>query len=211
MRPYKTVEVRFYNSIPCDFVKMYAAIKLSDSMSDKDQQPHPYDVEEEVLSKTQKKQMVHDLQALAKEITAMPKNKLAQIELPTAFNDAIIESKRITSHIARKRHFQYMAKLLLKADHEAIRAQITQIENLDGHYQVRDAVINLWIEQLGVDDKPLFDFLYQHFDHELLGQLRQHVRTHLKKPEDTAKRKKLFQVLRQLDQQFELPNPQTLT
>ncbi|MCX7553932.1 DUF615 domain-containing protein [Marinicella sp. S1101] len=179
-------------------------------MSNKDQQPHPYDVEEEVLSKTQKKQVVHDLQQLAKEITAMPKNKLKQIDLPSAFTDAIIESKRITSHIARKRHFQYMAKLLLKADHEAIRTQIMQIENLDGHYQIRDAVINLWIEQMGVDDKPLFDFLYQHFDHEQLGHLRQHVRAHMKKPEDSVKRKKLFQALRQLDQQTELPNPQTL-
>ncbi len=180
-------------------------------MSSKDHQQHPYDApEDEVLSKTQKKQMVHDLQKLAKTITAMPKSKIKQIDLPDSFVDAIEESKRITSHIARKRHFQYMGKILLKSDHEAIQAQINNLENLDGHYQVRDAVINLWIEQFTTDEKALFNYLYQHFEHEFLGQLRQNLRNHSKKPEDAALRKKLFQALRHLDQKTELPNPQTL-
>lgn len=180
-------------------------------MCPKDQKPHPYDVQEdELISKTQKKQMVHDLQQLAKEITAMPKNKLKQLDLPSAFMDAIEESKRITSHIARKRHFQYMGKILLNADHEAIKAQIHHIENMDGYYQIRDAVINLWIEYLTSHEKQLFNYLYQNHSHEELTQLRQGLRNHLKKPGEVSQRKKLFQLLRQLDNQSELPNPQTL-
>lgn len=180
-------------------------------MCPKDQKPHPYDVQDdEALSKTQKKQMVHDLQQLSKTITAMAKSKLSQLDLPNAFLDAIEESKRITSHIARKRHFQYMGKILLKADHEAIQAQIHKIENMDGHYQIRDAVINLWIEHIVDHEKQLFNYLYQHHSHDELMQLRQGLRNHLKKPEDAAQRKKLFQLLRQLDNQNELPNPQTI-
>ncbi len=166
--------------------------------------------DDEVISKTQKKQMVHELQELAKVITGMPKKKIAQLDLSDNFLDAINESKRITSHIARKRHFQYMGKLLLKADHTAIKAQIEQVENSDGHYQVRDAVINLWIEHFVEHEKKLFDHLYQHHDNELLSALRQTLRNHRKKPDNTANRKKLFQALRQLDQQIELPNPVTL-
>ena len=180
-------------------------------MSRKNKDPHPYDVDEdEVISKTQKKQMVHDLQELAKVITDMPKKKVAQLELPTAFLDAIEESKRINSHIARKRHFQYMGKILLKIDHEGIKAKLDQLDNLDGHYQIRDAVINLWIEHLATHETALFDYLYQHHDHEVLSNLRQIMRNHRKKPEHAGNRKKLFQALRDIDQLTELPNPITL-
>ncbi len=154
--------------------------------------------------------MVHELQELAKAITEMPKKKVAQLDLSENFLDAIKESKRITSHIARKRHFQYMGKLLLKADHSAIKEQIEQVENSDGHYQIRDAVITLWIEHFADHEKKLFDHLYQHHDNELLSGLRQTLRNHRKKPDNAANRKKLFQALRLLDQQTELPNPLTL-
>lgn len=180
-------------------------------MSKKNKTPQPYDAtEEEIVSKTQKKQMVHDLQDLAKSITEMPKKKVAQLELPQIFLDAIDESKRINSHIATKRHFQYMGKLLLKLDHEAIKAKLNHVENLDGHYQVRDAVINLWIEHLAEHETPLFDYLYQHHEHEVLSTLRQVLRNHRKKPEHAGNRKKLFQSLRELDNKSELPNPMTL-
>lgn len=180
-------------------------------MSRKNKDPHPYDVDQnDVISKTQKKQMVHDLQKLAKAITDMPKKKVAQLELPTTFLDAIEESKRINSHIARKRHFQYMGKILLNIDHEALNARIDQIDNLDGHYQIRDAVINLWIEHLATHETLLFDYLYQHHEHEVLSSLRQTLRNHRKKPEHVGNRKKLFQALRDIDKHVELPNPITL-
>ncbi len=181
-------------------------------MKHKNQGPHPYDVttEDESISKTQKKQMVHELQELAKTITDLPKKKVQQLELPATFLSAMEESKRITSHIARKRHFQYMGKILLKNDHQAIQAKLAQINNMDGHFQIRDAVINLWIEQLPEHETALFDYLYQHQDHEVLSSLRQTLRNHRKKPEDANSRKKLFQALRSIDQQHELPNPLTL-
>ena len=180
------------------------------SRKSKDQRPQDGQDEDNVISKTQKKQMVHELQELAKGITDMPKKKVAQLDLPTSFLDAIDESKRITSHIARKRHFQYMGKILLKLDYEALKAHIDQIDNLDGHYQIRDAVINLWIENLGTHEKKLFDYLYQNHDHEVLSNLRQACRNHLKKPDHATNRKKLFKALRLMDQQQSLPNPLTI-
>ncbi len=182
-------------------------------MGNKNKDLHSYDNDSdaETISKTQKKQMVHDLQELAKLITNMPKKKINQLGLPTAFLDAIDESKRINSHIATKRHFQYMGKILLKTNHEIIREKIEQIDNLDGHYQIRDAIINLWITHLTEHETPLFDYLYQHHGHEVLSNLRQILRNHRKKPEHTGNRKKLFQTLRDLDKQMELPNPITLT
>ena len=181
-------------------------------MSNKNKNQHPFDAvdEDDVISKTQKKQMVHELQELAKSITDMPNKKVAQLDLPTTFLAAIEESKRINSHIARKRHFQYMGKILLKIDHEGIKAKINQIDNLDGHFQIRDAVINLWIEHMAEQETTLFDYLYQHHEHDVLSKLRQTLRNHRKKPEHAGNRKKLFQALREIDKQTELPNPLTL-
>lgn len=166
--------------------------------------------ESEEISKTMKKKMAADLRELAKTITEMPKNKLAELELPEQFLDAIEESKRITSHIARKRHFQYMGKLLIKLDHVAIQEKMVQQSHMDGHFQVRDEIINAWIEHLIEHEKALFEHLYQNYPQDELSQLRQTLRNYKKKPDISNNRKKLFQTMRSLDQQQELPHPMTL-
>ncbi|WP_223787611.1 ribosome biogenesis factor YjgA [Marinicella meishanensis] len=165
---------------------------------------------EAVISKTKRKQMVHELKDLAKAICEMPPKKVAQLDLPEVFLQAMAEAKRITSHIARKRHFQYMGKLLLKADPIKIQETLAQLEQSEGHYQVRDAVINAWIELFAEHEKALFDHLYTDHGHDVINALRQTLRNHRRKPELAELRKKLFQALRKLDQQQELPNPQTL-
>jgi len=161
----------------------------------------------EEVSKTKKKQMAFELRDLAKAITEMPKSKLVQLELPQTFTDAISEAHRIKSHIAKKRHFQYMGKLLIKMDHVSIQEQLNRLNNLDGHYQIRDEIITLWIAHLITDEKIMFEHLYSLYDHDVINPLRQLLRNHLKKPDNAINRKKLFQALRKVDQISELPNP----
>ncbi len=166
--------------------------------------------ESEEISKTQKKQMAVELREVAKIITDMPKNKIAELDLSSSFLDAIEEAKRINSHIAKKRHFQYMGKLLIKMDHVAIQEKIIKLNNLDGHYQVRDEIITAWIEHFSEHDKPLFEQLFDNYSYDEINSLRQTFRNYKKKPENTNNRKKLFQALRSLDNQQELVNPMTL-
>ncbi|TDR22682.1 ribosome-associated protein [Marinicella litoralis] len=163
--------------------------------------------ESEEVSKTQKKQMAVELREVAKLITDMPKSKLAELELPAQFLDAIEEAKRINSHIAKKRHFQFMGKLLIKLDHVGIQEKMLRINNLDGHYQIRDEVITAWIEHFGEHEKPLFEHLFENHPHEEINALRQTLRNYKKKPDNPTSRKKLFQALRSLDKKNELINP----
>ncbi len=58
---------------------------------------------EQIISKTQRKQEMHELQELGDELVALPKDRLRQIELPENLRDAIIEAQRITAHGGRKR------------------------------------------------------------------------------------------------------------
>jgi len=166
--------------------------------------------ESEEVSKTQKKQMAVELREVAKSITEMSKAKLAQLELPPQFLDAIEEAKRINSHIAKKRHFQYMGKLLIKLDHVGIQEKLVKINNLDGHFQIRDEVITAWIEHFNENEKPLFDYLFETYPYDEISTLRQTLRNFKKKPDHPHNRKKLFQALRSLDNQSELVYPMTL-
>ncbi len=169
--------------------------------------------ESEEVSKTQKKQMAVELREVAKLITDMPKGKVAQLDLPAQFLDAIEEAKRINSHIAKKRHFQYMGKLLIKMDHVGIQEKLVRINNLDGHFQIRDEVITAWIDHLNEseNEKALFEYLFENHPHDEVSTLRQTLRNFKKKPNHPHNRKKLFQALRALDNQQELVYPMTLT
>jgi len=159
------------------------------------------------ISKTQKKKMAADLRELAREITEMPKSKQQKLDLPEDFLDAIRTAHKITSHIARKRHFQYMGKLLIKLDHVAIQESLHRLNNMDGHYQIRDEVINAWISELSDHEAVLTQHLYEAHDPDLISTFRQCVRNLRKKPDDSNSRKKLFKSLRALDEQAELPHP----
>ncbi|MCF6301208.1 MAG: DUF615 domain-containing protein [Proteobacteria bacterium] len=165
------------------------------------------DSTEEVISKTSQKKLAHSLQDLAKELSKLPKSKLAKINLPLVLSDAITESKKITSHIARKRHFQYMGKQLLKTDYQTIIAEMDQFQQLDAAFHVRDMIINNWITQLIAGNQNLIDSLYTQYDHNEIQPVKQLIRKCIKKPDDSASRKKLFQALRKLDQIKLLQNP----
>ncbi|WP_395376667.1 ribosome biogenesis factor YjgA [Marinicella sp. W31] len=163
--------------------------------------------ETEYLSKTQKKQQAHELQDLARTIAEMPVSKRKQLQLPPPILDAIEESKRITSHIARKRHFQYMGKLLLKSDYQAIIDALEQQEQKNALFQVRDRIINNWIDQFmdtEADHNAMFSKLYENYDHAEIQELRALLRNLQKQSDNQGKRKKVFQALRALDNQHHL-------
>ena len=173
-------------------------------MSNKDRSPNSDQSVENTVSKTQLKKQAHGLQDLAREIAELPAKKRDALNLPPALIAAIDESKRITSHIAAKRHTQYMGKLLAKCDYQSIEQQLQQDEAKNAHFQVRDAIINQWLTAYIDHEKTLNAYLYEHFPHETLNELRNLVRNYLKKPEPPHS-KKLFKALRQLDNQQQLP------
>ncbi len=168
-------------------------------MSDQNDTP-----EEEFISKTQRKKHALELQDLARELADMPAGRLAQLVLPEALLKGLQESRRITSHIARKRHFQYLGKLLLKSDHNAILEQLEAMQNRAAAFNVRDAFYNRWCDALIQDDAAL-DRLYSSHEPRELNALRDVLRVLKKTPEKTSARKKLYRQLRTLDAQTPLP------
>jgi len=75
-------------------------------------------------SKSQRKREMTALQDLGESLLRLSSAELARIELPEPLREAIAETGRIGSHEARRRHLQYIGKLMRQVDPEPLRAAI---------------------------------------------------------------------------------------
>ena len=75
-------------------------------------------------SKSQRKRDMTALQDLGESLLRLTNAELARINLPEELRQAITGSARITSHEARRRHLQYIGKLMRQVDPQPLRAAI---------------------------------------------------------------------------------------
>jgi ribosome-associated protein len=113
-------------------------------------------------SKTRRKQASHDLQELGEDLMELPAAKLSRLDLPETLRDAIEELKRVRSHEGRRRHLQYIGKLMRHVDPEPLREAVaahrlpSARETLALH-QAED-----WRSRLVSDDNALTVWLREH-------------------------------------------------
>jgi len=113
-------------------------------------------------SKTQRKKEMHALQALGEQLVRLRRDQLQRIELPDALREAIEFAHRVTSHEARRRHMQYVGKLMRQADAEALRQALAQVT---GESRASVALMHhaeRWRERLLADDAALTEFVADH-------------------------------------------------
>ncbi len=79
-------------------------------------------------SKSQLKREMQALQTLGEQIIAMTPGERARFPLSDDMLAAVEETTRIRSHEGRRRHMQYIGKLMRREDLEAIRAVHDEIE-----------------------------------------------------------------------------------
>lgn len=159
----------------------------------------------EFESKTQRKHYAHSMVDLAHKLAEMKHSLLIELPINEQIINAIVESKKITSHIARKRHFQYLGKLLLKDNHEEIVDAIESKEKEKEAGLLRQPLINLWLEKT-LEDMEIINELYPTHDNADIQTLRQLARSASKESANSKKnRRKLFEHLRMMDLQHALP------
>ena len=79
------------------------------------------EINSEEPSKSQLKRESHALQAMGKELVEMPEGKLQKFDLPEQLRDAIYEARRLKSREAKRRHLQYIGKLMRTSDIDNIQ------------------------------------------------------------------------------------------
>jgi len=110
-------------------------------------------------SKTQRKKDMHAVQALGQQLVALTREQLARIDLPEDLREAVEFAHRVTSHEGRRRHMQYIGKLMRQVDADEVRAAIGRAT---GESRAAVALMHLaerWRDRLLEDDDALTAFM----------------------------------------------------
>ncbi|MFL0810168.1 MAG: DUF615 domain-containing protein [Agarilytica sp.] len=153
---------------------------------------------DEQKSKSQVKREMHALQELGTAISKLTPEQQAQIPIDGSLRDAIEQAPSIKSNSAKKRHMQFIGKLIRGADYEAIEAAYQKIVEASHQLARQHHLVEHWRDTLLSDNETVKDFMdqYPHVDRQ---QLRQLIRSAEKektnnKPPSSAR--KLFRLIR---------------
>src|SRR3546814_12951910 len=97
---------------PCDL------IRVANGMRGRDEETGEF----LGASRSQQRRDALDVLELAQRLVALPPAQLAKLPVPEDLHPHIADTRRITSHIARKRQMAFLAKQMRREDAEALDA-----------------------------------------------------------------------------------------
>ena len=161
---------------------------------------HENDDEQEFeISKSQIKREMESLQALGKKLTELRPAQLKKVPMSEDLSHAIKESYNISKNEAKRRHLQFIGKLMRSEDAEAIQYAIDQFDSSSERFAQELHKMESWRDRLidGGND-VLSEFISAHPETEV-----QHFRTLVRnakkdreREKNTGASKKLFQYIR---------------
>lgn len=152
------------------------------------------------ISKTRRKQDMLELQGLGERLTELNDTQLAGLGLPESLFDAVVASRRITRHEARRRHMQFIGRLMRSVDPAPIRERIGEWE---GQSRVATATLHhveRWRDQLLDNDAALAGFIaeFPRADSQHLRALIRSVREDRTAGRTARQFRELFRELRRI-------------
>lgn len=130
-------------------------------------------------SRTQQREEALEIRALAEKLVALPPARFAKLPIPEELLPHILETQRITSHIAHKRQLQYLAKQMRKQDDAVLKA-ISEALDDSGEALRKQTVLlheaERWRERLLAEGDAALAELMDEFPNAERQKLRQLVR-----------------------------------
>jgi len=112
----------------------------------------------DVISKTRRKREMHELQELGQRLVELSKSQLNSLVLPEELRDAVTDAAIINRHEARRRHMQYIGRLMRNVDPEPIRAKLAEWDGQSGAHTALLHRAERWRDQFLENDKALQEF-----------------------------------------------------
>jgi ribosome-associated protein len=158
-------------------------------------------MQDEFVSKTKRKQEMHELQALGVALVALSESQLQDMSLESRLHEAVLAAKRITSHEARRRQMQYIGRLMRDADAEPIRARLAAVEGHSAQAAAHHRRLEAWRQRLMEDDEALTEFVAAHpgADLQELRALLRNARKEAKEGKPPRAYRELFRFLKNAD------------
>ena len=154
-------------------------------------------------SKSQRKRDALAAQKLGTELLNIPESDWIALRLPGQLVAALREAQQIHAHGARKRHLQYIGKLMRDLDPEPIRQHLEKL-HLKSRQQARaHRELEGWRERLideGDSAVEAFLDLHSRADRQQLRQLVRRARKERDHKQPPAASRALFRYLRELDE-----------
>lgn len=157
-------------------------------------------------SKSQLKRDMHRLQKMGEALLALKPSQVADIPMSDQLRAAIEESWRLTQNEAKRRHMQYLGKLMRHEDEEQLQKAIDGFNAGSEENTRRLHLAERWRERLLADDNAITEFLNEHSGAEAqsLRNLVRNCRKDLAQDRNSGSSRKLFRYIRdQLDQSID--------
>ena len=154
-------------------------------------------------SKSQRKRDMTALQRLGARLVDLPADQLDRLELPEVLRDALAFARKVTSHEGRRRHMQYIGKLMRNIDPEPLQRALDDATGSSRAAVARMHQAEAWRERLIADDDALTELVAEHAQLDV-QQLRALVRAARRERTSQAPPKQtraLYQLLHELLQE----------
>ena len=155
-------------------------------------------MDNEILSKTKKKEQSHALQKLGAALVDLSKERLASMALPEALREAIREAQRITAHEGRRRQMQYIGKLMRDVDPAPIQERFDAWNGQSKAEVARQHGMERLRERLIADDAALTEFAIKHpgVDLQALRNLIRNARKEAAEGRPPKSSREIFKIIR---------------
>lgn len=156
-----------------------------------------------LVSKSELKRDAQELRDLGEKLSNLKPAELEKFPLEGRIVDALLETKRITSHNARKRHFGFIGKLMLDQDIDAIRHQLALMDTSSDEYNRRFHLLERWRDRLLEEGNSALSEFMEAYPATDAQHLRQLIRNTSKEKSEEKKAtlsKKLFRYLREVSE-----------
>jgi ribosome-associated protein len=154
-------------------------------------------------SKTQVKRELHALQDLGQRLTTLKLDLLNKLPLTDELRRALAEAPKHTANAAKKRHVQFIGRLMRDQDTDAILTLLDQLDASTRQYNERFHNLERWRDRLlNGDDDTLEKFVgeYPEADRQHLRQLIRQGQHELAQNKPPAASRKIFKYIRELDE-----------
>ena len=155
--------------------------------------------EDEIVSRAAIKRELQVLADLAKELVELNDAQLAKLPLNDVIVAAVVESRRIHQHIARKRHLKYIAKQMREIDEQALIAAMSVSKDQDRAANARFHHMEKWRDRLIEEgDEGLKDFMdeYPQVDRQKIRQLVRNAQKEQQTEQPPKSSRALFKLIR---------------
>ena len=154
-------------------------------------------------SKSQLKRDSHALQAMGKELVEMPEGKLQKFNLPDSLKEAIYEARKLKNREAKRRHLQYIGKLMRISDIDEIQITLDKMDHQSLTYRQHFKQLEVWRERIITQgNKGIESFLkdYPRAERQQLRNLQRQANREIELKKPPVASRKIFEYIRSVSE-----------